>query len=694
MIKKILFAGFVLVGHLLLAQPSNDNCSGAISLGTLGNPASCGAATTGTKKGTTTTVPGTLNGATPENPYTSLTSCSGAGGNMAQPANDVWYSFVCPPNGAQVTLSISGASFTPNMALWQGTCAGLVGRGCTVGTAAGTATLTVAGMSAGATYYIQLSGNTGQTGNFNLSAYAWQDCAECNTASSLTVTPLPVNGMYQPGQTVQFCYQVTGWNIINVNWLHGVEVSFGSGWNAASLTAGTPPPPCSGSGQWLWMPTGEVGVSGVNYGPGFYFDLDMDGDPSNNYGDDCNTASITASTWIFCVSLTVGNTCNPGADLSVHFHTTSDGESGSWTNTACANDPTTNFSAVQGCCPPTVTSTSVLCNGGTTGAMTANAITGGAGAQNPYVFTWTGAASATNTVSSGTSNSFPNVPAGTYTVTVTDKNLCAASATITVVQPAPLTANLVPTNATCAGMGSITNTPGGGTAPYTYAWSGPGAFTSTTKSPSGLSPGTYTLVLTDNNNCTITKTVTVAQTGAITVAVNSPTVCANASVGLLASGATSYTWTPAPGLSATSGSSVTDNVPSTTSYTVVGTTGTCTNSAVALVTVITTPTVAVTNSVICSNTKVVLTASGASSYTWSTGGSISTVTVLPTSTTNYTVVGANGTCTASAVATVSVITNPTVTVSNANVCSGTSGVLTASGANTYTWSTSATGANL
>jgi len=98
------------------------------------------------------------------------------------------------------------------------------------------------------------------------------------------------------------------------------------------------------------------------------------------------------------------------------------------------------------------------------------------------------------------------------------------------------------------------------------------------------------------------------------------------------------------------------------------------------------PTVSVNSPTICQGQSAILTASGAFTYTWSTGGFGSTITVSPSTTTSYTVTGTNifG-CTNTAVSTVTVSPNPTVTVNSATICSGQNATLTASGASTYVW---------
>ena len=98
---------------------------------------------------------------------------------------------------------------------------------------------------------------------------------------------------------------------------------------------------------------------------------------------------------------------------------------------------------------------------------------------------------------------------------------------------------------------------------------------------------------------------------------------------------------------------------------------------------------------ICSGNSTTLTASGVASYTWSANAgsaTTATVSVSPSTTDTYTVIGDNGTCTSTETVTVNVNALPTVNAvtSNTLLCVGQSAVLTASGANTYTWNTGPT----
>lgn len=108
-----------------------------------------------------------------------------------------------------------------------------------------------------------------------------------------------------------------------------------------------------------------------------------------------------------------------------------------------------------------------------------------------------------------TASSNPAIPAGTYTVTVSDNDGCALTASAVVASPPQLTgpATIVSAITTYGGSnGSVKVTPNGGVAPYTVIWSN--ASTATTLT--GLSAGTYAVTTTDANNCTVSASVTLA----------------------------------------------------------------------------------------------------------------------------------------------------------------------------------------
>ena len=143
------------------------------------------------------------------------------------------------------------------------------------------------------------------------------------------------------------------------------------------------------------------------------------------------------------------------------------------------------------------TQVNVLCFGNNTGSIDLT-VTGGTG---PYTYAWSN-----NTTAQDPSN----LIAGAYTVTVTDANGCTATATVTITQPASaLVATTTQVMIACFGgnTGSVNMTPTGGTAPYTYVWTGG----STAQSAIGVPAGTYTVVVTDANGCTTTISATITQ---------------------------------------------------------------------------------------------------------------------------------------------------------------------------------------
>ncbi len=145
----------------------------------------------------------------------------------------------------------------------------------------------------------------------------------------------------------------------------------------------------------------------------------------------------------------------------------------------------------------TSASIDVVCNGGSNGQAAAVAI----GGTPPYTYLWSNASTTTNII---------GLSAGIYTVTVTDNNGCTLVSSETVNEPPLLVASIsATTNVSCNGGadGTATSTATGGIAPYTYSWSN----AATTASISGLSSGTYTVTVTDDNNCTTTTSTTITE---------------------------------------------------------------------------------------------------------------------------------------------------------------------------------------
>lgn len=142
----------------------------------------------------------------------------------------------------------------------------------------------------------------------------------------------------------------------------------------------------------------------------------------------------------------------------------------------------------------TISSTNVTCNGAGDGTATVTL----SGAAMPVNYLWS---------NGDTSAIATNLTPGTYTVDITDANNCPAELSVTISQPPQLLPNASSTNQTGVGQndGTATAQPTGGTPSYSYAWSN----TETTQTITGLAPGTYTVTVTDANDCTAVQTVTV-----------------------------------------------------------------------------------------------------------------------------------------------------------------------------------------
>ena len=170
----------------------------------------------------------------------------------------------------------------------------------------------------------------------------------------------------------------------------------------------------------------------------------------------------------------------------------------------------------------------------------------------------------------------------------------------------------------------------------------------------------------------------------LTISATTASICSGQSVALNASGAQSYT------ISSGLQNGATFNPSVTTVYTVTGNTNGCITSNTILITVNQLPLIISNSITICLGQQGVLSASGANSYSWSTGSSSSTISVSPAVNTSYTVIGTSlAGCQNSIVTQVAVASSPSITVNSITICSGKSATLIAGGVSTYTWSNGA-----
>lgn len=145
-------------------------------------------------------------------------------------------------------------------------------------------------------------------------------------------------------------------------------------------------------------------------------------------------------------------------------------------------------------------STNIACNGDSTGSITTS-ITG-----SGFSYIW-------NT--GDTTANLSNLPAGSYQVTVSDGSLCQDTLSVILSEPTPLqvsatTLNNVTCNTGTDGQAAVSAQ--GGTGPYSYNWL-PSAIT--TDTINNLSAGVFTVIVTDNNNCQATSSVSITEPSAI-----------------------------------------------------------------------------------------------------------------------------------------------------------------------------------
>jgi hypothetical protein len=290
-------------------------------------------------------------------------------------------------------------------------------------------------------------------------------------------------------------------------------------------------------------------------------------------------------------------------------------------------------------------------------------------------YTWTG----------GIINNVAFAPSATNTYSVYGTNSCGTASNVVTVTVNTLPLVTANANSTVTCIGTPISLFGGGA--NTYAWSG-GITNNVSFIPTVTT--SYTVTGTDLNGCqnTAIKTLTVLSLPVVTASASSNAFCYGNSTTLNGSGALTYSWT----------GGILNNVSFTptisATYNVTGTDiNGCQNTAVKTITVHQIPFVYanVTNSVICTSNSTSFYGSGANTYTW-TGGITNGTIMFPTSNGTYTVSGTNTLtgCTSTNLAVASVTVNPlptiTLTASNASVCIGQSVSITASGANTYTFS--------
>lgn len=173
----------------------------------------------------------------------------------------------------------------------------------------------------------------------------------------------------------------------------------------------------------------------------------------------------------------------------------------------------------------------LYCNGD----MNAIAVVTATGGKGNYSYEWS-----TNPVQK--KNTATNLSAGTYTVQIDETNTCSITENITITEPTALQATVQTQNAICdANNGTATVIASGGSIPYKYLWNNVSANTATV---SNLSPGNYSVLITDSNACSLLKNnIIVASMNPLKIFLgNDTTICPGNHLILQPGNYSSYLW--------------------------------------------------------------------------------------------------------------------------------------------------------
>lgn len=373
----------------------------------------------------------------------------------------------------------------------------------------GTASITI---TAGSPPYLYNWNGTGNTSNSSITGLSAGTVnvtitdANCSVAATFNITQPPAMGLTLQNQTDVTCF---GGNNGSLSVLaNGGSGTYTYTWNNGTLTGSTISS-LTAIDYALTVSDGSCSVTAIYT---ILEPTELVFDPATIQSVGCSggtTASITANpvggtppytyAWVqqsnsqTYSGQTISNLSGDTYNLTVTDNNTC---------TAIASYQVTQVTPLTF----TQSNTNVSCNGGNNATATIAVSTG----TPPYQYNWNGTGNTPNAM-------LNSLTAGTVSVTITDAN-CSATATFTITEPPALSiSSATTTNVLCAGgnNGSITVSATGGTTTtgYTYTWSNQ----QTGPTATGLVAGAYTVVVTDDNSCSVSQQYTITAPSTLTI---------------------------------------------------------------------------------------------------------------------------------------------------------------------------------
>ncbi|MBI3518457.1 MAG: gliding motility-associated C-terminal domain-containing protein [Bacteroidetes bacterium] len=504
---------------------------------------------------------------------------------------------------------------------------------------------------------------SGSIGNYT---YVWYDAGMNPIGQTAATATGLCAGVYNVIATSHIgCTATTS---ITISSSSSTSVAVNSQTICAGASAILTATPSAAGGAYSWTP-GGLTTSSISISPGsttsYSVLYTLAGCSASNHASVTviSLPTITVNSSTICSGQTATLTANGASTYLWNSGSTSNSLSVSPSSTSnytvsgtTAGCTSTSVATISITPLPTVTvNSSTICSG-QAATLTAN---------GANTYTWS---------TGSTSNPLTVSPLSTTNYTVTGSITGCTNTAIATISIAPLPTITVNSPTICSGQ-TTTLTANGAS---TYTWSTGATTNFIFDNP--ISTKSYS-VMGESSGCLSSATASIIISPNLSLSVNSPTICAGETTTLTSMGATTYTWS-----NGVLGNTIVVSPSSTSTFSLAGSNGSCTGYTTTTVVVMMSPTVSITSPPVCAGQTTTLTANGATSYTWNTGTTGNSLTVLSGSiSTSYSVTGTSAGCSSNASTVTSINPSPVISVNSATICSGETVTLTAYGANTYLW---------